>query len=65
MSMAYFNLYKRLITHKTYTEEIITEMVDDAHNKGRLTNDEYTQLVALIDQYYSDAEPNATEPVEQ
>ena len=64
MSMAYFNLYKRLITHKTYSEEIITQMVDDAHNKGRLTNTEYTQLVALIDQYYDEPEPNASEPTE-
>ena len=64
MSMAYFNLYKRLITHKTYAEEIITEMVDDAHNKGRLTNTEYTQLVALIDQYYDEPEPNASAPTE-
>lgn len=62
MSMAYFNLYKRLITHKTYAEEIITQMVDDSHNKGRLTNDEYTQLVALIDQYYDEPESNVTEP---
>ena len=62
MSMAYFNLYKRLITHKTYAEEIITQMVDDSHNKGRLTNTEYTQLVALIDQYYDEPESNVTEP---
>lgn len=52
MAKAYYNLYKRAITRKDYSEELITEYVDDAHNKGRLTDGEYDELVALIDKVY-------------
>lgn len=61
MSMAYFNLYKRLIKRKSFAEEIITEMVDDAHTKDRLIDGEYNQLIELINQYYDEPEPNAIE----
>lgn len=53
MAKAYFNLYKRIILRRDYSEERITEMVDDAHNKGRLTDAEYDELVELIDNVYS------------
>lgn len=54
MARAYYNLYKRIIIRKDYNEERITEMVDDAHNKGRLTDGEYDELVDLIDNVYSE-----------
>lgn len=52
MSYAYFSLYKRVINRKTYDESTITLMVDDAHEKGRLTDSEYNLLVDLIDRVY-------------
>lgn len=52
--IAFYHLYERQIKRKTYTEARITEMVDDAHNKGRLTDGEYTTLVDLIAQYYTE-----------
>lgn len=52
MALAYFRLYQRLIKAKTDSEERITEKVDDAHNKGRLTDAEYEELVDLIDSTY-------------
>ena len=54
MSKAFYSLYKRAIQRKDYTEERITELVDDAHNKGRLTDGEYDELVALIATVYSE-----------
>lgn len=54
MAKAYYNLYKRAILRKDYSEELITEYVDDAHNKGRLTDGEYDSLVELIDNVYSE-----------
>ena len=53
MSLAYFKLYQRLINAKTDSEERITEKVDDAHNKGRLTDAEYDDLVELIATVYA------------
>jgi len=53
MSAAYYRLYKNLIINKVNSEELITEKVDDAHNKGRLTDGEYAELVDLIDSVYS------------
>ena len=52
MSLAYYNFYVRLIKSKTDSEERITEKVDDAHNKGRLTDGEYNDCVKLIGQIY-------------
>lgn len=54
MAKAYYNLYKRVIMRKDYSEELITEYVDDAHNKNRLTDGEYDELVSLIDTVYSE-----------
>lgn len=54
MSLAYYHLYERQIKKKAYTEERITELVDDAHNKGRLTDGEYNDLVALIGTVYAE-----------
>ena len=56
MSLAYYHLYERQIKRKAYTEERITEMVDDAHNKGRLTDGEYNALVDLIAEVYAQSE---------
>lgn len=53
MSLAYYKLYKRVILAKTDSEERITEKVDDAHNKGRLTDAEYDELVDLIEITYA------------
>lgn len=53
MSLAYYHLYERQIKRKAYTEERITELVDDAHNKGRLTDGEYNALVDLIAEVYA------------
>lgn len=52
MALAYYKLYERVIKAKTDTEERITEKVDDAHNKGRLTDAEYSDLVNLIGKVY-------------
>lgn len=52
MSYAYFSLYQRVINRRTYDEQTITLMVDDAHNKERLTDTEYNDLVDLIDLVY-------------
>ena len=52
MSAAYYRLYKNLIINKVNSEELITEKVDDAHNKGRLTDTEYNDLIELINQIY-------------
>ena len=53
MSAAYYRLYKNLIINKANSEEMITEKVDDAHNKGRLTDGEYDDLVNLIEEVYT------------
>ena len=55
MSLAYYHLYERQIKRKTYTEERITELVDDAHNKGRLTDGEHNDLIELIAEVYAQA----------
>ena len=52
MSYAYFSFYQRVINRKTHDEATITLMVDDAHNKERLTDNEYNLLVDLIDRVY-------------
>lgn len=53
MSKAYYNLYKRAILRKDYSEALITEYVDDAHNKNRLTDAEYDSLCELIAEAYA------------
>ena len=53
MSLAYYKLYERVIKAKTDSVERITEKVDDAHNKGRLTDAEYSDLVKLIGEVYA------------
>ena len=55
MSLAYYHLYERQIKRKTYTEERITEMIGDAHDKGRLTDNEYNTLIDLIAEVYAQA----------
>lgn len=54
MSLAYYKLYERLIKNKSndYTEEQLTEMVDNQHEKGRLTDLEYAKLVDLIEERF-------------
>ena len=52
MSVAYFHLYQRQIKKHTFTEEILTENVEHAHNIGKLTDKEYQAIVDLIDAEY-------------
>jgi hypothetical protein len=56
MSTAVYNLYKRLILNykNDYTEEMFVEMIDEQHEKGRLTDGEYNSLVAMIDTRFSE-----------
>lgn len=50
MSATYFAFYKRRIGKDT--REKVTEQVENAYNKGRLTKKEYNDLLKLIDDYY-------------
>lgn len=52
MSATYFNFYKRRIGKDT--KEKVTEQVEDAYNKKRLTKKEYDELIKLIDDYYKE-----------
>lgn len=55
MSTAIFNLYKRLIKNynNAYTEAELAEMVDNQHEKGRLTDSEYETLCVMIDERFN------------
>lgn len=53
MSIAYYRLYERKIKRHDSTEEYLTEVIDDAHEKGRLTDKEYLDLIDLIAQVYA------------
>ena len=55
MSLAYYHLYERQIKRKTYTEERIIEMIGDAHDKGRLTDNEHNTLIDLVAEVYTQA----------
>lgn len=54
MSDTYFNFYKRIIMAKSETEDSIKQKVNDAHNKGRLTDLEYEALNLLIEEVYEE-----------
>lgn len=43
----------RLINRKTYTKEEITSMVEVYHEKGKLTDAEYEEVMALIEETYN------------
>ena len=55
MSTAIFNLYKRLIKNynNAYTEAELAGMVDNQHEKGRLTDSEYETLCVMIDERFN------------
>ena len=58
MSVATFKLYERIIDRKrkdlpnAYTRERITELVNDAHAKGKLTDEEFENLCNQITEAY-------------
>lgn len=53
MSATYYNFYKRRIESHTDSKEKITNSVNDAHNKGRLTDKETEDLLELIEETYN------------
>lgn len=53
MSETYFTFYKRLIDNKGKTKEQVTADVTKAHNKGKLTDEEYNLLLQEIEQVYN------------
>lgn len=53
MSLTYYKFYKRRIESHTDTKKEITSAVEDAHNKKRLTDKEYADLLELIEEVYN------------
>lgn len=53
--MKTFDLWKKMILAKAYSKEVVTVRVNTVFAVGQLTPDEYTELITLIDEVYSDA----------
>ena len=47
------DLCVRLINRKTYDKEEITSMVEVYHEKGKLTDAEYDEVIELIEAAYN------------
>ncbi len=56
---AFYNLYKRMIERKNGTKKHLYNQILDAHNKGRLTDMEFTILMNLLEETFGD------DPVEE
>lgn len=44
---------ERFINAKTYSESVITQRVNTFYMVGQLTDDQYTGLIALIEEKYT------------
>lgn len=53
--MTPYDLAKKFILAKTYSKEDITKRVNTFYMFNQLTQDEYEELMQLIDDVYSDA----------
>lgn len=42
----------RIINRKTYSKEEITNMVNNYKNNGKLSEDEYSEIIELIENIY-------------
>ena len=49
-----FNLWKKMILAKVYTKEVITTRVNVVYAVGQLNDDEYAELIQLIQTTYSE-----------
>ena len=54
MSATYYRLYKNLVLNKAYPRDEITDKINDAYNKGRLTSKEKADLLELIETNYAE-----------
>ncbi len=50
--MTVYDMCKRFINSKTYSKEVITRRVNTFYMVGQLTDDQYTELIALIEEKY-------------
>ncbi|MFP3917938.1 hypothetical protein U5N28_09020 [Lysinibacillus telephonicus] len=49
-----YDLWKRMINGKVYTEDAVTTRVNTVFAVNQLTPEEYTDLIQLIEQKYSE-----------
>lgn len=48
-----FDLWKKMILAKVYSKEVVTIRVNTVYAVGQLNDDEYTQLIGLIEETYT------------
>lgn len=49
-----FDLWKKMILAKVYTKETVTTRVNVVYAVGQLNDDEYTELINLIETTYKE-----------
>lgn len=49
-----FDLWKKMILAKVYTKEVVTTRVNVVYAVGQLNDEEYTELINLIEERYTE-----------
>lgn len=49
-----FDLWRKMILAKVYTKEVVTTRVNVVYAVGQLNDEEYTELIQLIEAKYPD-----------
>lgn len=49
-----FDLWKKMILAKVYTKEVVTTRVNVVYAVGQFNDDEYSELINLIETTYSE-----------
>jgi hypothetical protein len=52
--MTPFQIWKKMIEAKVYTKEVVTTRINVVYAVGQLNDDEYTELINLIETTYSE-----------
>ena len=53
--MTPFEIWKKVIMAKVYTKEVVTQRINVVFTVGQLTPEEYTELMNMIEEVYSEA----------
>ena len=52
--MTPYQIWKKMILAKIYSKEVVTQRVNTVFAVGQLTPEEYTELINLIEEVYSE-----------
>ena len=52
--MTPFEIWKKMIKTKVYTKEVVTTRVNVVYAVNQINDDEYTELIQLIETTYAD-----------